>query len=162
MSQSIQVSFVQEGDVYTVHTGSSVLKDIVMDYTGVPETERGGNSSTLLIAAALSCFCGSIRAALVARGVPFRAIRAQGTGTKEPNADGAMRLVGIDIDVKPTPPRWTTARRSSKTVLLRRPFLKASTYRIASAGEGARHEADHHRGRPRRLHRRIRRRESRS
>ena len=92
MSQSIQVSFVQEGDVYTVHTGSSVLKDIVMDYTGVPETERGGNSSTLLIAAALSCFCGSIRAALVARG-------AQGTGTKEPNADGAMRLVGIDIDV---------------------------------------------------------------
>ena len=60
MSQSIQVSFVQEGDVYTVHTGSSVLKDIVMDYTGVPETERGGNSSTLLIAAALSCFCGSI------------------------------------------------------------------------------------------------------
>ena len=65
MSQSIQVSFVQEGDVYTVHTGSSVLKDIVMDYTGVPETERGGNSSTLLIAAALSCFCGSIRAALV-------------------------------------------------------------------------------------------------
>ena len=99
MSQSIQVSFVLEGDVYTVHTGSSVLKDIVMDYTGVPETERGGNSSTLLIAAALSCFCGSIRAALVARGVPFRALRAQGTGTKEPNADGAMRLVGIDIDV---------------------------------------------------------------
>ena len=92
MSQSIQVSFVQEGDVYTVHTGSPVLKDIVMDYTGVPETERGGNSSTLLIAAALSCFCGSIRAAL-------HAIRAQGTGTKEPNADGAMRLVDIDIDV---------------------------------------------------------------
>lgn len=97
MSQSIQVSFVQEGDVYTVHTGSSVLKDIVMDYTGVPETERGGNSSTLLIAAALSCFCGSIRAALVARGVPFR---ATGRGNEqEPNADGAMRLVGIDIDV---------------------------------------------------------------
>ena len=35
----------------------------------------------------------------MARGVPFRAIRAQGTGTKEPNADGAMRLVGIGIDV---------------------------------------------------------------
>ena len=61
MSQSIQVSFVQEGDVYTVHTGSPTLKDIVMDYTGIPETERGGNSSALLIAAALSCFCGSIR-----------------------------------------------------------------------------------------------------
>lgn len=98
MSQSIQVSFVQEGDVYTVHTGSSVLKDIVMDYTGVPETERGGNSSTLLIAAALAVLRkhpGGARG----EGVPFRAIRAQGTGTKEPNADGAMRLVGIDIDV---------------------------------------------------------------
>ena len=46
MSQSIQVSFVQEGDVYTVHTGSSVLKDIVMDYTGVPETERGGGGNS--------------------------------------------------------------------------------------------------------------------
>lgn len=99
MSQSIQVSFVQEGDIYTVHTGSPVLKDIVMDYTGIPEAERGGNSSTLLISAALSCFCGSIRAALVARGVPFRSIRAQGTGTKEKNEDGAMRLVSIDIDV---------------------------------------------------------------
>ena len=99
MSRKIQVSFVQEGDVYTVRTGSPVLKDIVMDYTGIPETERGGNSSTLLVAAALSCFCGSIRAALVARGVPFRAVRAQGTGTREPNADGAMRLTAIDIDV---------------------------------------------------------------
>ena len=49
MSQSIQVSFVQEGDVYTVHTGSSVLKDIVMDYPGngagrqlVHPAHRGG------------------------------------------------------------------------------------------------------------------------
>ena len=82
MSQSIQVSFVQEGDVYTVHTGSSVLKDIVMDYTGVPETERGGNSSTLLIAAALSCFCGSIRAALVARGVPYPGAGNRNQGTQ--------------------------------------------------------------------------------
>lgn len=41
MSQSIQVSFVQEGDVYTVHTGSSVLKDIVMDYTGGPGNGAG-------------------------------------------------------------------------------------------------------------------------
>lgn len=99
MSQTVQVSFVQEGDVYTVHTGSPVLKDIVMDYTGIPEAERGGNSSALLVASALSCFCGSIRAALVAREVPFRAIRAEGTGTKEANADGAMRLTSIDISV---------------------------------------------------------------
>lgn len=99
MSQTVQVSFVQEGDVYTVHTGSPVLKNIVMDYTGIPEAERGGNSSVLLVAAALSCFCGSIRAALVARGVPFRSIRAEGTGTKEANADGAMRLAAIDINV---------------------------------------------------------------
>lgn len=99
MSQSIQVSFVQEGDVYTVHTGSSVLKDIVMDYTGVPETERGGNSSTLLIAAALSCFCGSIRAALVARGVPFRATGRREQEPRSPMRTARCALVGIDIDV---------------------------------------------------------------
>lgn len=99
MSENIEVSFVQEGDVYTIHTGSPILKDIVMDYTGVPETERGGNSSVLLLSSALSCFCGSIRAALVARGVPFRSLRARGKGTKERNKDGATRLVAIDIDV---------------------------------------------------------------
>ena len=99
MSQTIQVSFAQEGDVYTVHTGSPVLGDSVLDYTGIPETERGGNSSALLIAAALSCFCGSIRAALVAREVPFRAIRAEGTGVKEANAEGANRLTSIAISV---------------------------------------------------------------
>lgn len=99
MSQSIQVSFVQEGDVYTVHTGSSVLKDIVMDYTGVPETERGGNSSTLLIAAALSCFCGSTGRRSWRGGSLSALSGRREPGTKEPNADGAMRLVGIDIDV---------------------------------------------------------------
>ena len=78
MSQSIQVSFVQEGDVYTVHTGSSVLKDIVMDYTGVPEragrqfvhpAHRGGPELR------------KYRAALVARG-PFP--RYPGAGEREP------------------------------------------------------------------------------
>ena len=31
MSQEIEVRFEQKGDVYTVHTGSPVLGDIVMD-----------------------------------------------------------------------------------------------------------------------------------
>lgn len=99
MSQEIKVSFVQEGDIYTVHTGSPVLKDIVMDYTGIPEDSRGGNSSILLIASALSCYCGSLRAAMVSRGVKLRSLSAQGTGFKEANEDGAMRLARIALDV---------------------------------------------------------------
>lgn len=61
MSQEIQIGFVQEGDRYTIQTGSAVLGDIVMDYSGYPEDARGGNSSILLLSAALSCYCGSIR-----------------------------------------------------------------------------------------------------
>ena len=92
MSQEIEVRFEQKGDVYTVHTGSPVLGDIVMDYSGYPEDARGGNSSILLISAALSCFCGSVRAALVARGVPFRSLQAVGKGVKTMNEQGSMRL----------------------------------------------------------------------
>ena len=99
MSQEIEVRFEQKGDVYTVHTGSPVLGDIVMDYTGYPEDARGGNSSILLISAALSCFCGSVRAALVARGVPFRSLQAVGKGTKTMNEQGSMRLSSLSIDV---------------------------------------------------------------
>lgn len=48
MSQEIQIGFVQEGDRYTIQTGSAVLGDIVMDYSGYPEDARGGNSSVFL------------------------------------------------------------------------------------------------------------------
>ena len=99
MSQEIEVRFEQVGDIYTVHTGSPVLGDIVMDYSGYPEDARGGNSSILLISAALSCYCGSVRAALVARGVPFRSLQAVGKGTKTMNEQGSMRLSSLSIDV---------------------------------------------------------------
>ncbi len=99
MSREIEVGFVQEGDVYTIHTGSPVLGDIVMDYSGLPEEERGGNSSILLLSAALCCYCGSIRAALIARDVPFRSLRAKAKGLKRMNAEGAMRLTDITLDV---------------------------------------------------------------
>lgn len=99
MAQEIKVTMVQDGDIYTVSTGSPTMKDIVMDYSDVGEDARGGNSSILLISAALSCFCGNIRAALAARGVVFRTITAHGTGHKEVNSDGAMRLKSIDIQV---------------------------------------------------------------
>lgn len=99
MSQEIEVRFEQKGDVYTVHTGSPVLGDIVMDYSGYPEESRGGNSSILLISAALSCFCGSVRAALVARGVPFRSLQAVGKGVKTMNEQGSMRLSSLSIEV---------------------------------------------------------------
>lgn len=99
MSQEIEVRFEQKGDVYTVHTGSPILGDIIMDYSGYSEDARGGNSSILLISAALSCFCGSVRAALAARGVPFRSLQAVGRGIKTMNEQGSMRLSSLSIEV---------------------------------------------------------------
>lgn len=99
MSREIKVQFVQEGDVYTIHTGSPVLGDIVMDYSGYPEEARSGNSSILLLSAALSCYCGSIRAALLARDVPVKRLQATATGFKRLNDQGVTRLAEINIDV---------------------------------------------------------------
>ncbi len=99
MSQEIQVKYVQEGDVYTILTGSPVLGNIVMDYSGYPEEARSGNSSILLLSAALSCYCGSIRAALLARDVPFHRIQATATGYKRLNGQGVTRLAEISLDV---------------------------------------------------------------
>ncbi|WP_231941907.1 hypothetical protein [Candidatus Desulfovibrio trichonymphae] len=42
-----------------IHTGSKALGDFTIDYTGIPEDERGGTAKQLLASSALYCFCGA-------------------------------------------------------------------------------------------------------
>ncbi len=99
MDTTIECSFVQEKDVYTVQMGTDSVEDIVFDYRGVPENERSGNSTKLLLAAVMSCFCGSLRAAMVARNIPFSSIRAHARAVKRRNEVGAFRIASVELDI---------------------------------------------------------------
>lgn len=93
------VSYDREGEKQTIHTGSKVLGDLGIDYTGVPEDERGGTAKQLLASAALYCFCGALGKALETRGAKYE--RIEGTATLETGLDEKKRarVTGIVLDV---------------------------------------------------------------
>ncbi|MDO5537013.1 MAG: OsmC family protein [Desulfovibrionaceae bacterium] len=99
MPEKSTVTLVQEGDIITIDTGSPYLEQIVMDFTDEAEEDRRGYATSLLLSSAACCYTGNLRAALMARGVPFRKLTTRVVGTKDRNRTGAPRVVGIDIEV---------------------------------------------------------------
>ncbi len=95
----VRVSYERKGEKQTIHTGSKVLGDFDIDYTGVPEHERGGTAKQLLASSALYCFCGALGKALETRGAKYE--RISGTATLETGVDEKKRarVVGIALDV---------------------------------------------------------------
>lgn len=98
MDSTFEVSYEQRQGIATIRTDVGVIGEIVMDSRNVPREKRGGNASALLVAAALTCFCGTLREALEARNIPFHSIHARGKGLKKSNPSGAVRLTSLDID----------------------------------------------------------------
>ena len=78
MDSTFEVSYEQRQGIATIRTDVGVIGEIVMDSRNVPREKRGGNASALLVAAALTCFCGTLREALEARNIPFHSIHARG------------------------------------------------------------------------------------
>ncbi len=95
----LSVGYLKENGIVTVLTGSPVLGDIVIDYTGVPEEERGGTAKQFLGSAAIYCFCGAFAKALDARGAKYENI--QGKATLETGLDEKKRarVVSMALDV---------------------------------------------------------------
>jgi osmotically inducible protein OsmC len=95
----VRVSYEREGEKQTILTGSTVLGNLDIDYTGVPEDERGGTAKQLLASSALYCFCGALGKALETRGAKYE--RISGTATLETGVDEKKRarVVGIALDV---------------------------------------------------------------
>lgn len=58
MDSTFEVSYEQRQGIATIRTDVGVIGEIVMDSRNVPREKRGGNASALLVAAALTCFCG--------------------------------------------------------------------------------------------------------
>lgn len=93
------VSYDREGERQVIHTGSKALGDLNIDYTGVPEDERGGTAKQLLASSALYCFCGALGKALETRGAKYD--RISGTATLETGLDEKKRarVTGIVLEV---------------------------------------------------------------
>jgi osmotically inducible protein OsmC len=95
----IIVTLEREGETQSIHTNSSLLGDIKINYANVPEEERGGTAKQLLAASALHCFCSAFGKALETRGAKYDKI--SGTATVRTGVDDKKRgrVTGIDLDV---------------------------------------------------------------
>jgi len=95
----VKVAYEREGEKQIIRTGSQVLGDLNIDYTGVPEDERGGTAKQLLASSALYCFCGALGKALETRGAKYE--RISGTATLETGLDEKKRarVTGITLEV---------------------------------------------------------------
>ena len=93
------VEFEQTPQGFTVRTGHPLLGDIHADFSKVGPDHRAGTARALLVSAALNCFCGTLNAALLARGVQYRRIVGTGRATKV-ERDGVSMVTGISMDVR--------------------------------------------------------------
>lgn len=93
------VEFEHTPDGFTIRTGHPLLEDIHADYTSVSPDQRLGTARVFLVSAALDCFCGSMNAALLARGVRYRRIVGRGSAKKE-ERDGLSFVTRIHLDVR--------------------------------------------------------------
>lgn len=93
------VSYSREGAMQTIHTGSKMLGDLSVDYTGVPEDERGGTAKQLLASSALYCFCGALGKALETRGAKYERIAGKATLETGLDEKKRARVTGIAIEV---------------------------------------------------------------
>lgn len=95
----LTVSYLREGERQILHSGSKAMEDIILNYTGIAEDEKGGTAKQLLAFSALYCFCGAFAKALETRGTVFDKI--VGSATLETGLDEKkrVRVVRIALDV---------------------------------------------------------------
>ena len=96
---ALTVNLERMGEEQCIHTGSSLLGDISVNYQGVPEDERGGVAKQLLAASALHCFCAALAKALETRGAKYDKI--SGSAVVETGVDEMKRarIVGLTLEV---------------------------------------------------------------
>lgn len=95
----LSVTYTREGEAQFIHTGSPILGDLSIDYTGVPEDQRGGTAKQLLASAALYCFCGAFSKALQTRGAAYRKITGKATLETGLDDKKRARVTSIALDV---------------------------------------------------------------
>ncbi len=95
----VAVTYERIGSVQTIHTGSPILGDLVIDNSTVPEEQRGGTAKQLLASAAMYCFCGALTKALETRGAKFDKVTAKATLETGLDEKKRARVAKITLDV---------------------------------------------------------------
>jgi uncharacterized OsmC-like protein len=98
-ADAVTYEMLDEGKV-EICFGDALLTDQVMDYTNAPEGASGGQMRKLLCSAALGCYAGSVKGALIARGVEIRSLGGTASATAGRNVGNQTRVEAIGIRVE--------------------------------------------------------------
>lgn len=101
---NVTINYSKKGDVHTLDTGPGVLGKMVVDYTGVAESERGGTAKQLLGAAATFCYASALTGSLDARGAEYTDVSISSELFMGPNENGQGRVKKIVITARVTMP----------------------------------------------------------
>ena len=75
---SIEVGYERlNDDEHVIQLDSESLTDIQVDYTGIPQEERGGTAAKLLGASCLYCFASTLGTALTTRGAEVKSMKGR-------------------------------------------------------------------------------------
>ncbi len=100
MASTLKVGYERlPGDTHKLSTGSAVLGDLTLDYTNIPEAERGGTSVKLLAGAALYCFSSTLSGALNARAVKWSRISGEAEAVTGKDEAGRGRVLSLRLSV---------------------------------------------------------------
>ncbi len=99
--KEIRVEYKREGDDgHFLSTGFKPLPDIKIDYTGIPQDQRGGTATRLLCASALYCFASTLGSSLVARGVKIRSMSGKAVAQKAQDDYKRTKVERIRIEIE--------------------------------------------------------------
>jgi hypothetical protein len=94
------VEYHKEGnDRHIFSTDMAAFPGLTVDFTGIPESKRGGVASRLLCFAALYCFCNTLANELTNRGAVIKSLTGRATPTKMQDDYHRTRIRRIFIDV---------------------------------------------------------------
>jgi hypothetical protein len=95
------VEYRREGnDKHIFSADLMTFPGFTLDFTGVPESGRGGVASRLLSFAALYCFCNTFSTELTNRGAVVKSLTGRANPAKSKDDYGRTRIKRIFIDVE--------------------------------------------------------------
>jgi hypothetical protein len=90
------------GDKHIFSTDMPAFPGLTIDFTGIPDCQRGGVASRLLCFAALYCFCNTFVNELTGCGAVIKSLTGRGIPTKTQDDYHRTRIKKIFIDVLST------------------------------------------------------------
>ena len=98
--KEILVQYKRESaDVHWLDLGSKAMSPIRIDYSGLPNEERGGAPSQLLCASLTYCVAATFATALTGRGATIKSMTARGVLEQDRDASQRMKVARLRVEV---------------------------------------------------------------